>query len=451
MVKQKIVTKTRNSRLLNKKSFNFTRETIPGFYGNNNGSEFVKEYRERAWQSFIDLPMPETTDEPWRRTSLKEFDPSIFRLPKIGEFNGLSPVPEEILYPLIGESHGGQIVLLPGGVQIEINQEKIDPSVIFTDLITAENEHADILAKTLGQTVRADEGKFAALASSLGSNGVLVYVPRGVKVAEPLHSVMWGSGNNLAHLSHIILWLEEESALTYVHEAASPLADIGKKMHAGIVEIHVGAGANLRFVELQSFGKDVYNFTHERARVARDGNIDWIFVAGGSHLTKSFYDLELVGEGASGRMSGFYFTDGNQHLDHDTQQNHLAANTTSDLLFKGALLEQSRSVWQGMIYVAPGAQNADGYQANRNLILSRDARADSIPGLEILADDVRCTHGATVGKIDPEEIFYLQSRGIPTKDAQRILVEGFFDPVVQRIPFDGVRKRLVKSVSQKMN
>ena len=159
----------------------------------------------------------------------------------------------------------------------------------------------------------------------------------------------------------------------------------------------------------------------------------------------------LIGEGASGRMSGFYFTDGNQHLDHDTQQNHLAANTTSDLLFKGALLEQSRSVWQGMIYVAPGAQNADGYQANRNLILSRDARADSIPGLEILADDVRCTHGATVGKIDPEEIFYLQSRGIPTKDAQRILVEGFFDPVVQRIPFDGVRKRLVKSVSQKMN
>ena len=174
-------------------------------------------------------------------------------------------------------------------------------------------------------------------------------------------------------------------------------------------------------------------------------------VAGGSHLTKSFYDLDLIGEGAAGRMSGFYFTDGSQHLDHDTQQNHLAANTTSDLLFKGALLEQSRSVWQGMIYVAPGAQNADGYQANRNLVLSRAARADSIPGLEIMADDVRCTHGATVGKIDPEEIFYLQSRGIPTKDAERLLVEGFFDPVVQRIPFEGVRERLIRYVSEKMN
>jgi len=451
MVKQKIVTKTRSSSLRNKNPFNFSRESIPGYYGNDNGSDFIKEYRERAWQSFIDLPMPETKDEPWRRTSLKGFDPSIFRLPQIGEFNNLTPVPGEILYPLVGESHGGQVVLVPGGAQTEINQEKIDPGVIFTDLISAENEHADLLAKTLGQTVRADEGKFAALTSSLGSNGVFIYVPRGVKVTEPLHSVMWGSGNGLAHLSHIILWLEDESSLTYVHEVASPLMDNDKKMHAGIVEIHVGAGANLRFVELQSFGKDVWNFTHERARVARDGNIDWIFVAGGSQLTKSFYDLELVGEGASGRMSGFYFTDGNQHLDHDTQQNHLAANTTSDLLFKGALLEQSRSVWQGMIYVAPGAQNTDGYQANRNLILSRKARADSIPGLEILADDVRCTHGATVGKINPDEIFYLQSRGIPTKDAQRILVEGFFDPVVQRIPFDGVRKRLVKSVSEKMN
>jgi len=160
--------------------------------------------------------------------------------------------------------------------------------------------------------------------------------------------------------------------------------------------------------------------------------------------------LDLIGEGASGRMSGFYFTDGNQHLDHDTQQNHFAPNTTSDLLFKGALLEKSRSVWQGMIYVAPGAQNTDGYQANRNLILSRGARADSIPGLEIMADDVRCTHGATVGKINPEEIFYLQSRGIPPKDAERLLVGGFFDPIVQRIPFEGVRERLVRSVSEKM-
>ena len=175
----------------------------------------------------------------------------------------------------------------------------------------------------------------------------------------------------------------------------------------GLIEILVGQEASLKFVELQSWGEHVWNFSHERARVERDGQIDWIFGAIGSHLTKNFSDLDLVGEGSAGRMSGFYFTDHDQHLDHDTQQNHLAPHTTSDLLFKGALLDESRSVWQGMIYVAPGAQKTDGYQANRNLVLSRKARADSIPGLEILADDVRCTHGATVGQIDEDQVFYL--------------------------------------------
>jgi Fe-S cluster assembly protein SufD len=151
-----------------------------------------------------------------------------------------------------------------------------------------------------------------------------------------------------------------------------------------------------------------------------------------------------------GRMSGFYFTDGVQHLDHDTQQNHLAPHTTSDLLFKGALKDHSRSVWQGMIYVAPGAQKTDGYQANRNLVLSPKAHADSIPGLEILADDVRCTHGATVGKIDADQVFYLRSRGISYAESERLIVEGFFDPIMQRIPFEGVRSRFQAAIIDKM-
>jgi Fe-S cluster assembly protein SufD len=298
--------------------------------------------------------------------------------------------------------------------------------------------------------VRATEGKFAAMAAALATNGVLLYVPRGVQVEEPLHSVLWGPGSRLAHLSHILVWVEDGASLTYVHEAASPTEPDGQTLHSGIVEINVGQGANLRFVELQSWGEHVWNFSHERARVERDANLDWIFVAVGSQLTKNFSELDLQGQGATGRMSGFYFTDGTQHLDHDTQQNHLAPNTTSDLLFKGALKDRSRSVWQGMIYVAPGAQKTDGYQANRNLVLSSQARADSIPGLEILADDVRCTHGATVGKIDPNEIFYLRSRGIPLEEAERVIVEGFFDPIVQRIPFEGVKGRLERIISEKM-
>jgi Fe-S cluster assembly protein SufD len=298
--------------------------------------------------------------------------------------------------------------------------------------------------------VRPDEGKFGALAAAMANSGVLLYVPRGVQLEQPLHSLLWGPGVGNAYFSHILVWVEPGAALTYVHESASNSEPSGQTLHAGIVEIHVGDGANLRFVELQSWGEHVWNFTHERARVDRDASLDWIFGAIGSKLTKNFSDLDLVGEGATGRMSGFYFTNGTQHLDHDTQQNHLAPHTTSDLLFKGALRDHSRSVWQGMIYVAPGAQKTDGYQANRNLVLSRHARADSIPGLEILADDVRCTHGATVGKIDPEQIFYLRSRGIPQNEAERLIVEGFFDPIMQRIPFEGVRTRFQRAIREKM-
>ena len=221
-------------------------------------------------------------------------------------------------------------------------------------------------------------------------------------------------------------------------------------MNAAIVEGYVGKNANLTFVELQSLGENVYNFTHERVRVARDGHVDWIYGALGTRLTKTFADLDLEGEGSNGRMSGFFFTDGRQHLDLDTQQNHHAAHTTSDLLFKGALSEDSRSVWQGMIYVAPGAQKTDGYQANRNLVLDKSARADSIPGLEILADDVRCTHGATIGKIDDDHMFYLQSRGIEKHEAERLIVEGFFTPVMDRIPYEGVRNRLMDAIRIKL-
>jgi len=271
-----------------------------------------------------------------------------------------------------------------------------------------------------------------------------------VQVEQPLHSLLCGPGINLAYTTHILVWLEDGASATYVHESASPTEKDGQSMHAGLVEIHVGEGAKLRFVELQSWGGHVYNFSHERVEVEKDGEVDWIFGAVGSHLTKNFSDLTLKGQGSHGRMSGFYFTDHEQHLDHDTQQNHLAQSTTSDLLFKGALVGHSRSVWQGMIYVAPGAAKTDGYQANRNLVLSPDARADSIPGLEILADDVRCTHGATVGKIDPELTFYLQSRGMPRVEAERLIVEGFFDPIMQRIPFEGVRNRFQLAIKTKM-
>jgi Fe-S cluster assembly protein SufD len=436
------VSVTRTRRDSAAKEFSFAVDSIP--------AGELNDVRTQAWEAFKKFSMPVNTDEAWRRTDLRMLPAPDFKLPKEGAFHDLPVVPEHLLQPLTGEKHGGQITLVPGGSRVELDPELVSKGVIFTDIRTAERDHPRLLRKLLGQVVKAEDGKFAALASALAGNGVLLHVPRNVQVQTPLHSVLWGPGGDLAHFSHLIVNLDDGASVTYVHEAASP-DEPGHAMHAGVVEIHVGQNANLRFVELQSWGRHVWNFSHERARVERGGNIDWIFGAVGSRLTKNFSDLDLAGEGAQGRMSGFYFTDGSQHLDHDTQQNHFAPHTTSDLLFKGALKGKSRSVWQGMIYVAPGAQKTDGYQANRNLVLDDQSRADSIPGLEILADDVRCTHGATVGKLEEEPLFYLKSRGIPQPDAERLVVEGFFDPIMQRIPFEGVRERFQQAIQDKLS
>ncbi len=435
-----VVTKSRHSETPSK-TFTFSSELVPN-------SGVLAGYHQKAWQTFNRLSLPVMTEEAWRRTDLRELPTESFLLPSTDAFQDLAATPDELLKPLTADEPGGQVVLLPGGEKLFLNPDLQNQGVVFTSLITAERDNPELVAKMVGQTVKPEEGKFAALAGALGQNGVVLYVPRGLHIEQPLNSLLWGPGMNIAHLSHILIWVDEGASVTYIHEAASP-DENGPAMHCGIVEIKVSDSASLRFVELQSWGRHVWNFSHERVSVGRNGNLDWIFGAIGSRLTKNFSELDLVGEGATGRMSGFYFTDGNQHLDHDTQQNHLAPHTTSDLLFKGALKGNSRSVWQGMIYVAVGAEKTDGYQANRNLILSPNARADSIPGLEILADDVRCTHGATVGKLEQEPLFYLKTRGIPDKEAERLLVEGFFDPIMQRIPFEGVRARFQQAIHEK--
>ena len=440
MANKVVVTRTRRPEPA-AKNFVFSAEMIP--------SGALQNYRERAWETFNRLPLPTTNEEAWRRTDLRALPAAAFRLPAEDAHQSLPPVPADLLQPLTGDQHGGQVVLQPGGARLALDAALAEKGVIFTDLQSAEREHADLVERLAGELVRAEEGKFAALAAAFAQNGVLLYIPKGLTVEQPLHSILWGAGVGLAHFSHLLVWLDEGASATYVHEFASPDED-GEALHAGIVEIKVADDANLRFVELQSWGRHVWNFSHERVQVERGGNLDWIIGAIGSRLTKNFSELDLVGEGATGRMSGFYFADGVQHLDHDTQQNHLAARTTSDLLFKGAVKGRSRSIWQGMIYVAPGAQKTDGYQANRNLVLSPDARADSIPGLEILADDVRCTHGATVGQVEAEPLFYLRSRGLPLSEAERLIVAGFFDPIMQRIPFDSVRARFQQAIEDKM-
>jgi Fe-S cluster assembly protein SufD len=440
-VKRKAIVKTHKPT-----AFQFRQQDVEAVSARIGEPDWMLERRKKAWDYWQSQSIPSTSEEPWRRTDLRS-------LP-VGEVSLGSAqnrqVDQALLKPLTGEE-GPLMVLQPGHPpRIEGFNGRAKHGVVFADWLTAIRDHADVLQSYLGTCVPDTEGIFASGTTALGSEGVLIFVPKGVKVAEPLHTVFWGPGSSTAFFSRVLVVLEEGAELTCVYESASPTDDTGEVIHAGIVELIVHAEAKLRFVELQNWGKHVWNFTHERARVGRDAQIDWVFGAVGSKLTKNFSELSLDGEGSEGRMSGFYFVDGDQHMDHDTQQNHMAPNTTSDLLFKGALVDQSRSVWQGMIYVAPGAQNTDGYQANRNLVLSKKARADSIPGLEILADDVRCTHGATVSQLEEEPVFYLMSRGIHREDAERLVVEGFFDEIMIRIPFKGVRARFEQMIDNKL-
>lgn len=418
---------------------------IPQFADQNDA---LRQYRQNAWKVYQSTPLPLGTEEEWRRTSLQKIDFSSFDLIDQENYSEIE-FPANLSEPVAGEKNGGQLLLSPVQSHLTIEPSVEQQGVIFGSLKEIISSHPELIESIL-QKIDPNAGKFSSLAGALDFNGVMLYVPQNIRVELPLQSVYWSPAAGFAHAIHILVYLEEGASATYVHEAGSTEENGNQSLHAGLMDIYVGPGAHLNFVELQSWGENVVNFTRENVRVDRDGSVDWIFGALGSKLTKNFSNLNLVGRGSTGKMSGFYFTDNDQHLDHDTQQNHLAANTTSDLLFKGALLGKSRSIWQGMIFVSPDATKTDGYQANRNLVLSRQARADSIPGLEILTDDVRCTHGATVGKIDQEQIFYLESRGMPRNQAERLIVEGFFDPIMQRIPFEGVKKRFQDAIKQKM-
>ena len=409
---------------------------------------WLAKRRLKAWETYRNLPMPTTRDEPWRRTDIRSL-PADELVIKPAE---AIPVESKLRKPLLSEDKEWLLTLSPSHPPILEGDQKLrETGIIAVDWATAVREHDGILKDHLGKVVSDEDGKFSALTSAMAEYGVLLYVPPGVEIEKPFHSILWVPGTQAAHFSRLLLIIGEGSSVTYVHETASPTSSDGSSAHVGIVEIHLAKEAQFTFVEFQNLGQHVWNFTHERAHVGRQARLDWIYGGVGSHLTKNFTEVNLVAEGAEGRMSAFYFADGVQHLDHDTQQNHLAPNTTSDLLFKGALLDRSRSVWQGMIYVAPGAQMTDGFQANRNLILDKQARADSIPGLEILADDVRCTHGATVGQLEEESIFYLMSRGLPRREAERMIIEGFFASIMERVPFEGVQDRFQGMIEDKLN
>jgi Fe-S cluster assembly protein SufD len=251
-------------------------------------------------------------------------------------------------------------------------------------------------------------------------------------------------------LNHTLVVLEEGAEATLVQEAAAPGRGGRPGLHVGAVELFVGPSARLRFVNIQNWDAPTWHLSRERALVDRDGALQWTVGGLGSRLAKVNQEVALVGRGAQAQVNGVMFTTGRQNLTYLTRQDHAAPHTTSDLLYKGGLKDQSRVVWKGMIRVEKDAQRTDAYQKDDNLILSDAARADSIPGLEIEANDVRCTHGATAGRVDEDMVFYLRSRGIRREEAVRLIVEGFFANVYDRITLEPVRETLRQAVAAKL-
>jgi Fe-S cluster assembly protein SufD len=411
--------------------------------------QWMRDFRLKAWEVYESLPWPTTKEEAWRRTDLRRFKLDSLGPSINGDVVSTVDVPGYLGAQLTDDEAGGVLVQVNAVVKLhQVSEELRAQGVIFTDMHTAVREHGDLVRKYfMTKAVQITDGKFAALHGAFWRGGVFLYVPRNVVAAAPLHSALWATSGRT--FTHTLVVLDESSEATFMDEYASPDGD-EQAIHNGAIELIVGDNANLRYASLQDFGRNVYQFNHERGRVGRDGKLDWITSMMGTRLTKAFQTAELDAPGAWARMSGIFFTNGRQHVDLDTQQNHNAPDTTSDLLYKGALKDNSRSVWQGMIKALPDSQRIDGFQANRNLMLDPTARADSIPGLEIEADDVRCTHASTIGKLDEEEIFYLMSRGIPKATAVRMVIQGFFDPIMQRIPFEGVRVRIFDRILEKV-
>ena len=401
--------------------------------------------RRKAWATFEELPLPDRTLEEWMRTDIRGFRLERFGLP-MAPADG-STAPPALL------SEGVELSGRAAAMDSRAGDVMLDPAlarqgVLFGGLDRLVCERGDALRPYLFAAVDYRDDKFAALHAACWSGGTVLYVPKGVVIERPLH-MLSGLSPGGVDLGHTLIVLDKDAEATVLTETASvDAAAVG--LHCGATEIHLGRRARLRYVDLQNWGAGVWHFAHQRALVGEDADLQWTLGALGSRLAKVNQHVALVGSGGHVEVNGVMFTEGKQHLSYHTLQHHQAARCTSDLLYKGALQDASRLVWRGMIKVDPDAQQTDGYQRDDNLILSEEARADSIPGLEIEADDVKCSHGATAGRVDDEQVFYACCRGLTHKEAVRMIVAGFFQQVFDRIPIPTVRHALGEAIGRRV-
>ncbi len=371
--------------------------------------------REQAATRFAELPLPSTSDEHWRFTNLRGFDPQPVSDTKVSDTASKPALDLDVAGRAVVTEDGIEIISAPDGVTFELLP-------------------ADYPSKLI-----PDDDKFALENLARWEHGLLVRVPKNVVLTKPLYVQVTSNGGSLYW--RMVVIAEEGASFSLIEDLSSASPETVAYTNA-VVELFVEPAAKIEYVSLQNLSQETWHFGRHKAWLERDSELDWVIGGFGSKRGKVWIENDLAGPGATSRVTGAYFADGDQHLDYDTFQEHIAPNTESDFAFKGALRERASAVWRGMIRVEEHAQKTNAYQENRNLLLSDTAHADSIPGLEIMANDVRCTHGATLGKVSREELFYLMARGLSRAEAERLIVRGFFQDVLDRIELAPVREAL---------
>jgi len=409
---------------------------------------WLLEKRLQALEAFARLPYPTQKDEAWRYTDLSQAPlEAPLEEPK-GRRLGRDELPKSVRARLEKTDAAAFLVFLgPDLVYSEVPEELLAQGVVFTDLRTALKTHPEKVEGALFQALGFEE-KFGAQNAALFTHGAFLYVPAGVEVKKPLGVFKVLEGGKVASVGRSLLFLEDNAQATYIEEYLSD--DLEPTLHLSATEMLLRPGARLRHAHVQTLGDGVYHLHRQRALLERDSALNDLVATFGGRLSRAEVASELLGPGAESEMLGLYFAHGEQHFDHYTLQHHVAHHTRSDLLYKGAVKDRAHAVYSGLIRLEPKAQKTDAYQANRNLLLSPTARVDSIPQLEIAANDVRCTHGSTTAPVDEMQLFYLQSRGLSRSLAQELLVKAHLADVLTRIPLEALRLHLEAVIEEKV-
>jgi Fe-S cluster assembly protein SufD len=432
----------------------FTREAVEDLSASRGEPPWVLEKRYKGWYHYGELEAPF-----WRRTDVKRlnWEELLPYAPPQAAVNKLDALPPKLRSALAvyGQRAGLLLQRDSARVYLDVSDEVRSQGVIWTDMHTAVRKHPDLIRKYfMEEAIPIASDKYTALHGAFWSGGTFLYIPKDVTVDLPFVSVVWQEMPALAIFPPTLLIAEAGSGVTLVSELLSMGCDAcPDAYHGGVTELYVGEGARVRYINTQDLGRQVYDLRTQTAVLDRDSHLEWLTVNLGGRVSRSTQHTILRQPGAEARVTGLYLPDGRQHIAFDTLQDHVAGGCTSDLLYQGALLGRSRSVYEGTIRAWPDAQKTNAYQSNRNLLLSKKARADTLPKLEIEANDLRCTHGATVSQVDEDQVFYLMSRGIPRTDAVRLIVEGFFQPSLDRLPgnLEGLRLRLTEAIAAKLH